>query len=57
VLHPDLFAGAIDGKFPLTPLLDRAVERGALTGEVFKGRWFDVGTPERLTELNRTVSV
>ncbi len=56
ILHPDLFASAQDGKFPLAPLLDRAIERGALTGERFDGHWTDVGTPERLTELNRGLS-
>ncbi len=56
VLHPDLFLGATDGKYPLAPLLNDAIERGALTGEYFDGRWTDVGTPERLAELDRQLS-
>ena len=56
VLHPELFAGATDGKFPLAPLFDAAIERGALSGELFRGRWTDVGTPERLAELDRLLS-
>ncbi len=56
VLHPDLFAGAVDARFPLAPLLDAAIERRALTGEVFDGRWIDVGTPERLAALDRALS-
>lgn len=51
VLHPDLFAGASDGKFPLAPLFEGAIERGLLSGELFRGCWADVGTPERLAEL------
>ena len=51
VLHPDLFNGATDGKFPLAPLFEGAIERGLLSGELFRGRWADVGTPERLAEL------
>ena len=56
ILHPDLFAGCSDGKFPLAPLLERAIERGALSGERFDGHWVDVGTPERLAELDRHLS-
>jgi MurNAc alpha-1-phosphate uridylyltransferase len=56
VLHPDLFAGATDGKFPLAPLFNTAIERGKLSGELFQGRWIDVGTPERLAELDRLLS-
>ena len=56
VLHPDLFAGAVDGKFPLAPLLNDAIGHGALSGELFAGRWIDVGTPERLAALDRLLS-
>jgi len=56
ILHPDLFTGATDGKFPLAPLLNQAIERGALSGERFGGHWVDVGTPERLAELDRSLS-
>ena len=51
ILHPDLFTGSVDGKFPLAPLFNDAIDRGALSGEHFDGRWTDVGTPERLAEL------
>ena len=53
MLHPELFAGATPGKYPLAPLLVDAMTRGAITGEVFRGRWIDVGTPERLQALDR----
>ncbi len=56
VLHPDLFTGAADGKFPLAPLFNDAIEREALTGELFNGRWMDVGTPGRLAALDRLLS-
>jgi MurNAc alpha-1-phosphate uridylyltransferase len=39
-------------RFKLAPLLRAAMARGAVTGEHHRGRWTDVGTPERLTELN-----
>lgn len=52
LLVPQLFAGCAPGRFPLKPLLDRAAARGELTGEVYDGGWFDVGTPARLAVLD-----
>ena len=56
LLHPDLFADSVPGKFPLAPLFVNAMTTNALTGEEFDGLWFDVGTPERLHELDRLLS-
>lgn len=53
VFHPALFDGCRPGRFPLKPLLDRASQAGRLTGERYRGAWFDVGTPARLAELDR----
>jgi MurNAc alpha-1-phosphate uridylyltransferase len=36
----------------LAPLLRAAMDRGQVTGEVYNGAWTDVGTPERLAQLN-----
>lgn len=36
----------------LAPLLRTAMDRGQVTGEVYGGDWTDVGTPERLAQLN-----
>jgi MurNAc alpha-1-phosphate uridylyltransferase len=52
VLHPQLFAGLAEGKRPLAPLLREAITREQVTGEYFAGPWVDVGTPERLVELD-----
>jgi len=52
ILHPELFAACEPGRFPLAPLLNNAIDRGRLTGELFSGLWTDVGTPERLTKLD-----
>ncbi len=40
-------------KAPLAPLLYDAAARGLLGGEVYEGLWQDVGTIERLAELER----
>ncbi len=51
VYRPELFAGQAAGAFPLGPLLRAAAARGDVTGERYDGAWFDVGTPERLAEV------
>lgn len=38
---------------PLAPLLREQITAGQVAGEHFCGRWCDVGTPDRLTRLNR----
>ena len=40
-------------KAPLAPLLRRAMDEGHVGASLYTGRWTDVGTPERLAELNR----
>lgn len=56
VYHPDLFTGCEPGAFPLAPLLRRAVADNQVGGLYHAGRWLDVGTPERLAELDRMLS-
>lgn len=53
VLRPELFAGRTPGRFPLGPLLRRALAARQVSGERHDGRWRDIGTPERLEELDR----
>lgn len=43
-------------KAPLAPLLRAAMDRGQVTASLYRGRWADVGTPERLAQLNASVS-
>ncbi len=57
VYRPELFAGCEPGAFPLAPLLQDAALRGQVAGEHYRGRWVDVGTPERLTELDRMLAL
>ena len=54
VFSPAFFAGIKPGTvMKLRPLLDAAIAAGTLTGERFAGRWVDVGTPQRLAELDQ----
>ena len=53
VFSPSIFADVKPGSImKLRPLLDAAIAAGSLTGERFAGRWVDVGTPQRLAELD-----
>jgi N-acetyl-alpha-D-muramate 1-phosphate uridylyltransferase len=40
-------------KAPLAPLMRAAMEAELVSAELFTGEWTDVGTPERLAQLNR----
>jgi N-acetyl-alpha-D-muramate 1-phosphate uridylyltransferase len=57
VMSPALVAGVPPGaRAPLAPLLRAAAERRLLGGELFDGLWQDVGTLERLAELERQLA-
>jgi len=56
IYRPELFAGCEPGKFPLLPLLRRAIGERRLTGELHAGRWYDIGTIERLKSLDAELS-
>ena len=48
----DDYAQMIRAALALAPLLRAAMDRGEVSGEVYTGAWTDVGTPERLAQLN-----
>lgn len=56
VYHPQLFATAPEGAFPLAPLLRRAMAEGRVSGHHHRGLWCDVGTPARLDWLERQLT-
>jgi len=54
LIHPDLVAGQAERAFPLAPLLRQAMARSVVSGELYRGVWNDVGTPERLAAVERS---
>lgn len=48
------FTECTDGVFPLKPLLLRSMGAKRCSAELYTGLWEDVGTPQRLSELNAT---
>lgn len=53
VYRPELFDGCQDGIFKLAPLLRAAARAGRVGARVHPGTWMDIGTPERLADLDR----
>lgn len=56
VFRAALFARCTAGRFALAPLLREAITQGQVSGEHYRGRWIDVGTPERLEALDRLLA-
>ena len=53
----DIPAGNPEGvKAALAPLLRSAMDRQQVSAELYTGRWTDVGTPQRLQDLNARVT-
>lgn len=56
--HPGLFAGVRSGsKARLSAVLADPIATRRVSGEHFRGRWIDIGTPERLAALDRALSL
>jgi MurNAc alpha-1-phosphate uridylyltransferase len=56
IYRPELVVGREPGPFALGPLLRAAAQGGELSGEHYAGAWLDVGTPERLEQLELRLS-
>lgn len=51
IYRPALFAGVVPGsRAKLAPVLQAAMRENRVSGSLYRGKWFDVGTPERLQE-------
>ena len=53
--RPEFFGGCTPGRFPLLPVLNRAIAAALVRGQVHRGEWCDVGTVERLASLDARV--
>ena len=57
IYHPALFVDVERGEAAkLAPLLKSVMAKGLVTGEHYQGVWHDIGTPERLTFLDKQLS-
>lgn len=52
VLRADFFAGRPPGRFAVAPLMFDWIRQGRVSGELYRGRWHNLGTPTQLTQLD-----
>lgn len=56
IYRPELFKNLPIGRYSITTKLFEWIENGAVSGELFKGCWFDIGSKERLRAANQLSS-
>jgi MurNAc alpha-1-phosphate uridylyltransferase len=56
VFRPEFFAGCQPGRFPLAPLMFDWIRKDQVSGELYRGVWHNVGTPEQLRRLDQEAS-
>lgn len=56
VMHKNLFRGLPIQPRSTVPLLQQAMLKDQVSGEMFEGLWMDIGTPQRLQEINAMVT-
>ena len=53
IYQPKIFEDInIEPVAKLAPILKKLIDAKCISGEVYQGLWFDIGTPERLNEVN-----
>ncbi|MGY0399138.1 MAG: N-acetylmuramate alpha-1-phosphate uridylyltransferase MurU [Ostreibacterium sp.] len=53
VINQTSFQQSAPGFYPILPLFDQAIMAQSATAEHYSGEWHDIGTPERLLEVNK----
>lgn len=51
--RPEFFANIGPGPQKLAPFLREAMSKQQVTAEIYHGEWADIGTPERLAQINQ----
>lgn len=52
-----VFQGISPGRFRIPSLLRTWMKQGKVSGEVFRGPWYDIGTPARLQEAEQALAL
>ncbi len=50
---PKLFESVESEKSALAPLLRSAIQKQKISGTLYEGMWYDIGTPQRLEDINK----
>ena len=56
VYHRQFFESITDKISALGPVIRQHIDSQQVTGELYQGQWFDIGTPQRLNALNEMLS-
>lgn len=56
IYDPRMFSETDTQLFSLVPLLKQAMLNEQVSGQYFNGQWFDIGTPERLAQLDQLLA-
>jgi len=56
VFRPEFFASCKPGRFALAPLMFDWIAQGRVSGELYRGRWHNIGTPAQLQALDAELS-
>lgn len=56
IYSADFFASSQNGKFPLAPMIRLFIAENKISGEIYQGEWMDIGTPQRLAELDKLIN-
>ena len=51
VYSADFFKGHCQQKYPLAPMIKQYISENNISGELYTGKWMDIGTQQRLEEL------
>jgi len=52
VYSSEFFVNYQSGKYPLAPMIKAYIVENQISGELFSGQWADIGTRQRLNDLN-----
>jgi MurNAc alpha-1-phosphate uridylyltransferase len=55
VFRPEFFAGCQPGPFALAPLMYEWIGKQRVSGEFYPGRWYNIGTPAQLAQLDQNL--
>ncbi|NTS77444.1 nucleotidyltransferase family protein [Catenovulum sp. SM1970] len=56
IYSPELFLNVKKLPAPLGPLLKQAIGQQQVTGQIYQGIWSDIGTPERLAQMEQALT-
>jgi len=55
VYSADFFESSEDGKYPLAPMIRQYISEDKISGQIYSGKWMDIGTQQRLEDLIKIV--